>query len=205
MSAKTYKIQEIFHSVQGEGLRAGTANIFIRFTGCNLRCAVAPGKLSPGGFDCDTEFMSGRDMTATEMLAFCDKIAPKANAVIFTGGEPTLQLTEELIATFKASGFYTAIETNGSKTVPPGLDWVTVSPKVSEHSIKQLTASEVKYVRHLGQGIPKPAVKADYYVLSPAFDGGELDQETLAWCIKLVKENPTWRLSVQQHKSWKVR
>lgn len=201
----SYTINEIFYSVQGEGMRAGTANIFIRFTGCNLRCSVSPGKLSPGGFDCDTEFMSGRQMTATEMLDFCDKIAPKANAVIFTGGEPTLQLTPELISTFKAAKFYTAIETNGSKVVPHDLDWITVSPKVSEHSIKQLTANEVKYVRHLGQAIPKTVVKSDYRLISPAFDGGQVDQQTLAWCVGLVKDNPEWRLSVQQHKSWKVR
>lgn len=203
--AKTYRVSEIFFSLQGEGVRAGTANIFVRFSGCNLKCDIEPGELSPGGFACDTEFVSGRNMTGEEMLEFCNQLTPHCQAVIFTGGEPTLQLTEELVTQFKSAGFYTAIETNGTHLVPAGLDWVTCSPKIAEHAIKQLTANEVKYVRSLGQGIPRPVIKADYYLLSPAFESHELDKKNLEWAIRLVKENPTWRLSTQQHNLWKVR
>lgn len=199
------RVSECFFSLQGEGIRAGTANIFVRFSGCNLQCDIESGPLSPGGFACDTEFMSGRDMTVQEILAFCQKIAPQCKSIICTGGEPTLQITQEFIDTFKASGYYLAIESNGTKPVMAGFDWISISPKVAEHALKQLTASECKYVRALGQGIPRPAIKADYYLISPAFENHEIDKENLAWAIKLVKENPTWRLSTQQHNLWRVR
>lgn len=199
------RISEVFFSLQGEGLRAGTANIFIRFSGCNLKCDIEPGELSPGGFACDTEFMSGREMKAEEILAFCLKIAPNCKSIICTGGEPTLQITPEFVSTFKKAGYYLAIESNGTRPVLDGFDWISISPKIAEHAIKQLTASECKYVRSLGQGIPRPVIKADYYLISPGFDSHELDRENLEWCIKLVKENPEWRLSMQQHNVWKVR
>ena len=77
-----YTINEIFFSPQGEGVRAGTMNIFVRFTGCNLQCRMEEGPLSPGGFDCDTEFMSGRKMTGEEIVSFAQEIAPRAKAVI---------------------------------------------------------------------------------------------------------------------------
>ena len=199
-----YKVNEIFCSLQGEGVRAGTLNHFIRFTGCNMRCDVKPGPLSPGGFSCDTEFESGRWMTGSEILAFVKELNPKCKSIIYTGGEPGLQLDAELVRTMQ--GYYQAIETNGTIDVTGlGLDWITLSPKVAEHAIKCPTASEIKYVRGYGQGIPKPAVTAEHRLISPAFDGSELDNKTLGWCIQLIKENPDWRLSVQQHKGWKVR
>lgn len=213
---KTYQINEIFYSLQGEGMRAGTPNVFIRFAGCNLKCDVEAGPLSPGGFACDTEFASGRKLTKEEIAGeamFCQeefrhgtKIDNRPAWAILTGGEPGLQLDEELVDYLKEVGFKLAIETNGSVRVGKlGLDWITVSPKVAEHAVQQLTADEVKYVRGYGQGIPKPTCQAVNKLISPAFNGSELDSRTLAWCIKLVKENPDWRLSVQQHKSWRVR
>lgn len=212
---KNYRVNEIFLSLQGEGVRAGTANIFVRFSGCNLSCAVEPGPRSPGGFDCDTEFASGIEMTADDILGEASRLwADRAGslrdaAVIFTGGEPLLQLDGELLVAFRRDvRWHVAVETNGS--VPLGdrealVDWITVSPKVAEHAIRQLFASEVKYVRGRGQGIPRSRVKAAHRLISPAFDGGVVQQETLAWCIDLVTRNPDWRLSVQQHKLWGIR
>ena len=95
--------------------------------------------------------------------------------------------------------------TNGSVELPPGIDWITVSPKVAEHAIRQRTAHEVKYVRGYGQALPRTVVKAEHYLLSPAFDGAGLDRRALEWCIRLCQEHPPWRLSVQQHKLWGVR
>lgn len=193
---KTYGINEVFYSLQGEGVRAGTPNIFVRFQGCNQRCAVGT-----HGFDCDTEFMSGRKVALDDLVAEANSIGNGCDAVIFTGGEPGLQLDAAVVRAFKAHGYYTAIETNGSIDVSGlGLDWVCVSPKFAEHTLKQITAHEVKYVRSVGQGIPRSAVTAQNYLISPAFTPDGLSRETLEWCIRLCKENPPWRLSLQLHK-----
>ncbi len=181
-------------------MRAGTANVFVRFTGCNLEC-----KHETHGFDCDTEFASGRRMTLPEILAEMKTVGGKCRSVIFTGGEPLLQLHHIFVHVLKTEGWFVAVETNGTKPVPGNVDWVTLSPKVAEHALKLLEADELKYVRGYGQGIPKPTAKAPHLLISPAFDGAQINQRTLEWCIQLVKENPTWRLSVQQHKSWAVR
>lgn len=195
-----YRVNEIFYSLQGEGVRAGTPNLFLRFSRCNLECRV-----ETHGFDCDTEFESGRPMTIPEIVAEMRALSAACRWVILTGGEPALQVDPELIDALHAEGYSLAIETNGSVELPPGLDWITVSPKVAEHAIRQRQAHEVKYVRGYGQAIPKTAVEAEHYLISPAFDGAEVDRRTLDWCIRLCRENPPWRLSVQQHKLWSVR
>lgn len=207
MTDRKYQVNEIFYSLQGEGMRAGTANVFVRLSGCNQQCLV-----ETHGFDCDTEFVSGRRMTAKEIVAEAFMTIGRENGVkgvgmIFTGGEPLLQVDAELVNAARSVGFFTAIETNGSLPVPAdvALDWITVSPKVAEHAIRQLTANEVKYVRGYGQGVPKTVVEAEHYLISPATRGNEIDQRALAWCVQLVQENPTWRMSVQQHKVWRVR
>lgn len=197
---KTYQINEIFASLQGEGIRSGTANIFVRFSGCNQTC-----KIETHQFDCDTEFVSGMPFTVEEIINRARFIAPKCDWIILTGGEPLLQVDMELIEALKSAGFKLAIETNGSLPVPAGIDWITVSPKVAEHAIKQKWANEVKYVRGYGQGIPRTVVEAEHYLISPAFDGPTVSRETLEWCFKLIMENPEWRISCQQHKIWQVR
>ncbi len=222
LTDKNYTINEIFHSIQGEGIRAGTANIFIRFTGCNMKCDMKAGPKSPGRFACDTEFESGKKMSLEDMLVFCRELTKTCKWIILTGGEPALQVDEALINFFHENGYKLAIETNGSIQLPivcssgehseglhglscSALEWITVSPKVAEHAIKQVVANEVKYVRGYGQAVPKTRVSAPYKLISPAFNGDHLDSKTLAWCINLVKENPSWSLSVQQHKGWMVR
>jgi organic radical activating enzyme len=210
----TYMVNEMFWSMQGEGLRAGEMSVFIRFTGCNMLCRKEPGEKSPGGFDCDTEFASGRKMTGAEIAAEARHLVAKPDSwfqdhhawVVLTGGEPALQVDNALIDELHSAGFKCAIETNGSVDVTGiGLDWVTVSPKVAEHAVRQVVADEIKYVRGHGQAIPKPSCVATYKFISPAFDGWTPDQRAIEWCIKLVKENPEWRLSIQKHKSIGVR
>ena len=195
-----YLVNEIFYSLQGEGVRAGTPNLFLRLSRCNLAC-----KVETHGFDCDTEFESGRWMTPAEILEEFRQLSPACRWVVLTGGEPALQVDRELVDLLHAAGYKLAIETNGSFELPEGIDWITVSPKVAEHAIRQRTAHEVKYVRGYGQAIPKTVVQAEHRLISPAFDGAEVDPRTLDWCIRLCKENPPWRLSVQQHKLWQVR
>lgn len=248
--SKTYAVNEVFFSLQGEGIRAGTPNVFIRMQGCNMRCDMEEGPLSPGGFKCDTEFASGRKVSLDELAhwaATSVEIALSREGktiygdglcsgydfwpepyLILTGGEPGLQVDKEFCDYWHQRGVKLAIETNGSiempyDTVGQGvsqgfggskvisdnkqylLDWITVSPKVAEHAIKQPFAHEIKYVRGFGQAVPKPATKALYYLISPAFEGGKLDPRTLQWCIKLCLEHPKWRLSCQLHHQWAVR
>tara|TARA_R100000664_G_C2728501_1_gene119733 strand:+ start:74 stop:718 length:645 start_codon:yes stop_codon:yes gene_type:complete len=212
-----YQVNEIFWSPQGEGIRAGEMSMFIRLSGCNMRCEEEAGPKSPGGFDCDTEFVSGRKMSADEiveesiMLVEQGGVAPTYWSrckpwCIFTGGEPGIQLDKALVDAMQDGGFLCAIETNGSIDVSElGLDWITVSPKVAEHAVRQMTADEVKYVRGHGQGIPRPRCKAEYQLISPAFNGLTLDSRAVAWCNQLIRENPDWRLSVQHHKIWGLR
>lgn len=199
---KLYRVNEVFFSLQGEGVRAGTPNVFVRFSGCNLACRSD----APMGFDCDTEFESGSDLSAEQIVAMAGTLAQECKNVIFTGGEPALQLDQEIVGAF--DNWHKAIETNGTIDNPwiKRLDWVCVSPKTAEHTLKVLEADEVKYVRRIGQAVPEPAVKARYKIISPAFEpGGALDRRTLEYCIQLVKGNPSWRLSMQQHKFWGVR
>lgn len=197
---KQYRINEIFYSVQGEGVRAGSPSLFVRFSKCNLLCTVAT-----HGFDCDTEFESGRDLSVDEIIAELADLAEDCNWIILTGGEPALQIDQAIVEAFHEAGYLLAIETNGTVALPDGLDWITVSPKVAEEGLQQLVADEVKYVRSNGQDLPQTLVKARHYLISPAFDGKHLDPETLEWCLDLVRNHPTWRLSVQQHKGWGVR
>ena len=200
-----YTISEIFFALQGEGNRAGSVNVFVRFSGCNLRCVK-----KDHGFDCDTDFQSvyNRFKTPEDLVVECEKVwglgyGPKA--VILTGGEPSLQINDELIDCFHAAGFYVAVETNGLKELPKGVDWISCSPKTAEHTLRLKQVNELRYVRDIRQGIPKTKIKADYYYLSPAADGGGPKQESLEWCMRLAHENPQWRLSVQMHKLWDIR
>lgn len=198
--AARYLVNEIFYSLQGEGVRAGTPNLFLRLARCNQSCRV-----ESHGFDCDTEFESGRWLSGPEIVAEARRLSSECGWLVLTGGEPGLQVDAELIDLLHQAGFRLAIETNGSVELPAGIDWITVSPKVAEHAIRQRAAHEVKYVRGYGQALPRTVVAAEHYLLSPAFDGEELDRRALDWCIRLCRENPPWRLSVQQHKLWQVR
>lgn len=180
-----------------------------------MQCDIEPGPLSPGGFACDSEFVSGRSLTIDEILSEFRTLNPKLKNVILTGGEPLLQVDRELVHALKDAGYYLAIETNGSLPLPKGvvfaeegaygLDWITCSPKVAEHAVRLEHASEVKYVRGYGQGIPKPSVSATHKLVSPAFNGLTLDTRALAWCQQLIAENPEWRMSIQMHKAWNIR
>jgi len=189
-------VNEIFYSLQGEGARKGSANIFVRFAHCNLKCDF-----------CDTEFESYRELDVEEILRECKQFPCKH--IVITGGEPLLQLTEQIVKHFKKAGYYLAIETNGTITPPKKLDWITVSPKVAEHVLvrkfKDVHINELKYVRNKSQGIPQPRVSADHYFISPEFDGDYPNEANIEHCIRLVKENPKWKLSLQEHKLLKIR
>jgi len=197
---KSYRINEIFFSLQGEGARTGQPSLFLRFSKCNLTC-----KVETHGFDCDTEFESGRDLRVDDILAELKALTAECSWVVLTGGEPALQIDRVLIDALHEAGYQLAIETNGTVELPPGLDWVTVSPKVAENAIRQRVANEVKYVRTYGQALPETSVEAEKFWISPAFEGDRVDPRTLEWCVQLVKDNPHWGLSLQMHKFWGLR
>jgi 7-carboxy-7-deazaguanine synthase len=185
------KINEIFYSIQGEGARAGEPSIFIRLTGCDLAC----------GF-CDTEFESGKEMPLDQLR---DHILQwPCRWIVWTGGEPMLQLNEAIIAYFHSIGFKQAIESNGNHPIPRSLDWIVVSPKVAEHVLKRHFpdgVDELRYVRHAGHmSVPKPAITAQRYYISPIFDGNTPNLANVRHCLELIKAEPKWRLSLQLHK-----
>lgn len=194
------KISEIFYSLQGEGARAGTPTIFIRLQGCKAKFACAA-----MGIKCDTEFESGKEYSCEQLYNFIKDIP--SWEITWTGGEPTDQLTDEIIAYFKQKGYFQAIETSGLNPVSNGLDFVCISPKIAEHIIKKNFPNgcdELRYVRHKGQNIPQPAIEAKHYWVSPHSDGFTINAENLKHCIELCLQNPKWKLSVQNHKLWNI-
>lgn len=196
-------ISEIFYSLQGEGHRAGTANVFVRLQGCKAKNACYA-----LGIRCDTEYESGSEWPVDALYERI-QVFPCKN-IIWTGGEPLDQLTGEITAYFHNKGYYQAVETSGLHPAPEFLDFISISPKVAEHVIeknfngKGHTEVELRYIRHAGQEIPRPSIVADHYFISPHSDGWNLNDENVRHCITLIKQNPDWRLSIQQHKIWNV-
>ena len=196
--SRVIKVNEIFYSLQGEGFRAGEPSVFIRLTGCDLTC----------GF-CDTEFESGEDIKLKDL---CRTVREYGDCrwIVFTGGEPLLQLDEDILQYFKDEGFLIAIETNGNNRVTEEMweliDWIVVSPKVANHVVeknfKGILIDEYRLVRHKGHKSLSSPQKLDirYKYVSPVFDGNKPDAENIKHCINLCLAHPDWRLSLQLHK-----
>jgi len=207
----TYSIKEIFYTLQGEGAQSGRPAVFCRFTGCNLWSGREKDRSTAVCRFCDTEFVgtdgvNGGKFRDAVSLAKAVKAqwpaetSPRAIPyVVCTGGEPLLQLDEQLVTAFHAEGLEVAIETNGTCQVPPGVDWVCVSPKAGSELIVR-EGDELKLVYpQLG---PTPdsfnQLAFDYFFLQP-MDGPDLAVNTrrvVAYCLA----NPHWRLSHQSHK-----
>lgn len=204
---KKYMINEIFLSLQGEGINAGRAAVFVRFSGCNLKCPF-----------CDTNFKEHVDMDAdTVITAIKDCLGenPLPKLCVFTGGEPTLQLDDALIDAIHGLGMEVAVETNGTGKVPDGVDFITVSPKspfvggkASEVVLEH--ASEVKVVITEQISVEEirafEAIKAHYYFIQPC-DTGFVgpNKRIMQRCVEFVEYHPNWRLSLQQQKILNVR
>lgn len=188
-----YRVNEIFYSLQGEGAYAGVPMVFVRFAGCNLRCPF-----------CDTQHEPFREMTSQEIAAEVRQYG--CNTVCLTGGEPTLQLTEELIQN-AFSGMELHLETNGTHTVPKGIHWVTVSPKYAPVVVSE--CQEIKLLFGAGMDDPEKWAQfpAQVHCLQPmdVADDPEETKRNLTAAIEYVKQHPVWRLSLQTHKVVGVR
>ena len=204
----TYSIKEIFYTLQGEGAHAGRPAVFCRFSGCNLWTGRESDRASAICQFCDTDFVGtdgergGKFSTPEALAQAIDSLWPPGRGhkyVVFTGGEPLLQLDEALIGAMHAAGFTIAIETNGTITVPPGVDWVCVSPKMGATLVVE-KGNEIKVV------IPQTAqdlaayegLDFDHYFVQPM--DGPLAAFNTELAIETCKRNPKWRLSLQTHK-----
>lgn len=178
---KTYKVNEIFYSLQGEGFYTGIPAVFLRFAGCNRRCAF-----------CDTDFDDFELLSADEITErVC---AYPARHIVITGGEPTLQLDNELIGKLKQRGKYLQIETNGSLPIPAGVDWVTCSPKAKPWKIDRTDELKIVYEGQDVEEIASYFPGTNMRFLQPC--SGVNIKETVDYILK----NPKWRLSLQTHK-----
>jgi 7-carboxy-7-deazaguanine synthase (Cx14CxxC type) len=211
-----YTVKELFPTLQGEGTHTGRAAVFCRFAGCNLWSGREEDRATAICKFCDTDFIGsdgdggGKFETAQDLANAIESswrstsAGPQQRYVVFTGGEPLLQLDEALIAELHQKGFEVAIETNGTIKVPKGVDWVCVSPKVGSDLIV-LQANELKLViPQEGQDPIEKLLarfeKMDYRnrFLQP-MDGVNLKSNTKL-AISLCQKRPLWRLSLQSHK-----
>ncbi|MFL9925166.1 7-carboxy-7-deazaguanine synthase [Herbaspirillum lusitanum] len=205
----TYSIKEMFYTLQGEGTHAGRPAVFCRFSGCNLWTGREEDRSKAICQFCDTDFIGtngdggGKFKTPQELAAVIDSLWPATYApskyVVFTGGEPLLQLDDALIAAMHAVGFEIAIETNGTIPVPAGVDWICVSPKMGSE-LKVFKGSELKVVvPQAGQPLNEyEQLDFEHFLLQP-MDGPDAVRNT-RMAIEMVKNNPKWKLSIQTHK-----
>ena len=197
---RNFRVNDIFYSLQGEGHNTGRAAVFVRFSGCNLRCSF-----------CDTDFSAFREMSADEIIREISLFP--ARFVVLTGGEPTLQVTDGFIDQLHQAGFEVAIETNGTRPVPLNIDWVTVSPKEKTHpnppcegGSNHRQPDEIKVIfdgkTDPEDFLPSPqgGIRGELY-LQPCDVGDPLKNKAITdACVEYIKQHPQWRLSLQTHK-----
>ncbi|MFZ6849635.1 7-carboxy-7-deazaguanine synthase [Undibacterium sp. RuRC25W] len=205
----TYSVKEIFYTLQGEGNHAGRPAVFCRFAGCNLWSGREEDRATAICQFCDTDFVGtdgvggGKFRQAHELAAKIDSLWPASYVaskyVVFTGGEPLLQLDDVLIEAMYAVGFEIAIETNGTLPVPEGVDWVCVSPKMGSELLVR-KGNEIKVViPQIGQDMASYANLDFEHYFVQAMDG-PLRDDNLRRAIDFCKQHPQWKLSLQTHK-----
>jgi 7-carboxy-7-deazaguanine synthase (Cx14CxxC type) len=204
----TYTVKELFYTLQGEGANAGRPAVFCRFTGCNLWSGREADRVTAQCTFCDTDFVGidgpggGKFRTAQELTQAASALWPQGQGnrfIVFTGGEPMLQLNTPLIAAMHAAGFIIAVESNGTLEPVPGIDWLCVSPK-ADTQLKALAGDELKLVYPQEKAMPErfEGLAFTHFFLQP-MDGPEREANTQA-AIEYCKAHPKWRLSVQTHK-----
>lgn len=207
----TYSVKEIFYTLQGEGFHAGRPALFCRFAGCNLWSGLEQDRHKAVCNFCDTDFVGvdgvngGKFRTAAALAdritqLWLEGVQQDINRfVVFTGGEPLLQLDAPLIDAMHQHSFEIAVETNGTKPAPPGIDWLCVSPK-ADSELLQTHGNELKLVYPQPLAMPERFAGLDFqYFYLQALDGAEQAQNTQA-AIQYCMQHPQWKLSVQTHK-----
>ena len=204
-----YAIKEIFYTLQGEGFHAGRPAVFCRFAGCNLWSGREADRAGAVCNFCDTDFVGtdgenggkypDADAAADRIASLWPRDRNENRFVVFTGGEPLLQLDTPLLDAMHSRGFECAVETNGTLEAPEGLDWITVSPK-STAPVKLQRANELKLVYPQATAMPERFADfaAAHYFLQP-MDGPRAAENTRA-AVDYCKAHPHWRLSLQTHK-----
>ena len=208
----SYTVKEIFLTVQGEGARAGTVAVFLRFAGCNLWTGLEADRLSAICKFCDTDFVKtdGVNGGKYDAVGLAKKvgslwIGKGEKWVVCTGGEPVLQLDDIVIDALHAQGFKIAVETNGTLSVPSGVDWICVSPK-ADAKLAQVTGDELKLVFPQDENHPSDfeALAFTHFCLQPRDDsylGAEKKADHSQAAFEYCLNHPKWRLSVQTHKT----
>ena len=211
---KRYKIKEIYYTLQGEGYHAGRPAVFCRFTGCNLWSGREEDRHKAICQFCDTDFWGtdgilGGRYSAEELSVQIRDLWPDAyrNEAVFlvcTGGEPMLQIDEELIQTFHHHGIIIAIETNGTIKVPDSIDWICMSPKAGTEIVQQ-SGQELKFIMPQSGLEPQDFESFDFkhFYIQPLDDEAQEDhiQEAIKFCL----DHPKWKLSLQTQKVLNIR
>lgn len=210
----TYVVNEIFYSLQGEGAQTGRPAVFCRFSGCNLWSGREQDRATAICQFCDTDFVGihddgGRFSSADELVAAIASKwpwnhSPAKPFVICTGGEPLLQLDQELVDALHGRGFEIAIETNGTRMPPANIDWICVSPKANSQ-LQLQRGNELKLVFPQRAATPEMFEGLDFqhFFLQPLHDSNvaENTRRAMDYCL----EHPLWRLSIQTHKILQIR
>ncbi|WP_192036870.1 7-carboxy-7-deazaguanine synthase [Halomonas sp. YLGW01] len=207
-----YSVKEAFYTLQGEGARAGRASVFCRFTGCNLWSGREQDRATSACRFCDTDFIGtdgqnggrfqGAEALADHLAALWPAVPGGRRYVVFTGGEPLLQLDTPLIEALHARGFEIAVETNGTLMPPAGIDWLCVSPK-GDTTLAITSGDELKLVYPQQDAPPErfAGLNFRHFYLQPmdlAPLGG--DGNTMAAVVDYCLGAPQWQLSLQTHK-----
>jgi len=204
----SYHVKELFYSLQGEGANAGCAAVFCRFTGCNLWSGQEADRANATCDFCDTDFVGGDKFDNAEVLARAIyKLWPTGaeyRFVILTGGEPALQVDTALVNALLDQDFTIAIETNGTKALAKGIDWITVSPKSNE-PLKVTSGNEIKLVYPQANNTPTDFEHLGFghFYLQPK--AGPDEAKNLKLAMDYCHQHPQWRLSLQTHKLLNIR